>query len=501
MKNTFLFLTLLYLSIDASSATQEQVKTAVFDTNGKTVLINAILENDQDLFTSLLRQKELINLPEKTGLKGTPLMYAASAGHLDMCKALIAQKAQINKGDLNNDHALNWAAFSGNSHIITLLLAHGADLSLKSKHGDAIDVVYRLWHHDTVARPFREYLASKTAIEKPPSIIQAVNSNNPKHLVELLKLGLSPDSKDLLGIPALQLAAQQGRYALVKILLEYQANPNVLNRVGQTPLSWAARYGHIDIVNLLIAYGAAPNHSGKTYMLTPLMAAAVGGHYEVASLLLKHQAKVDQRDKVNNATPAHWAIFYDHSDLIKLFIAHGADYHQKALENDQYSVYEMAIAYQKHSLIQHLDSLDQQHLIGSWKVKEIRYHYKDTVFTRSAVDQGRFVFSDKNYSLIYNPTMKKRVAFDNLSEPSEDEIITAYRSLVCNTGHYVIEENVLITTANFAKVPGFEGGKQFYRLHFKEQCLELEFFDETYPNGTKPNWYGSLTMRFILEKE
>ena len=49
--------------------------------------------------------------------------------------------------------------------------------------------------------------------------------------------------------------------------------------------------------------------------------------------------------------------------------------------------------------------------------------------------------------------------------------------------------------------PGFEGGQQYYKMALNEEALELVMFDETYPNGNKPEWYGRLKVKFILKKE
>ena len=59
----------------------------------------------------------------------------------------------------------------------------------------------------------------------------------------------------------------------------------------------------------------------------------------------------------------------------------------------------------------------------------------------------------------------------------------------------------MTTIADIAKVPGFEDGKQFYRMNFDNNLLELVMYDETYPNGDKPEWYGKLKVKFILIKE
>ncbi|WP_282042645.1 lipocalin-like domain-containing protein [Winogradskyella flava] len=144
---------------------------------------------------------------------------------------------------------------------------------------------------------------------------------------------------------------------------------------------------------------------------------------------------------------------------------------------------------------------ERQKILGSWKLQEIQYQYTDTTYIVNDEDHGRFIFTDSNYVLIYNPRMQKRKAFDNLSKPTIEEISTAFRSIVFNTGIYAIEDSVITTTADIAKVPGFEGGRQYYKLAFTNKGLELVMYDETYPNGNKPEWFGKLKIKFILKKE
>jgi len=118
----------------------------------------------------------------------------------------------------------------------------------------------------------------------------------------------------------------------------------------------------------------------------------------------------------------------------------------------------------------------------------------------NANDFGRVMFSKNNYSLIYYPYMMPREAFKTLSKPTQEEIVKAFRSMVFNTGSYTIDSDILITKADLAKVPGFEGGKQFYTIEQKE-FLILTMYDETYPDGSKPEWFGQLKVRFALKKE
>jgi len=476
-----------------------------FDSDGKTALLRTITNKEIDKAKSLLQKGADVNLAEKNGLQGSPLMYAASTGNMQLCKLLIDHGANTNQLDINEDHALNWATYYGYVDIINLLINSGTDLTIKSKHGTAVDVAFRLWHHDSVAEVFRSTKLARTLAKTEFEFIKSLKLEDYKKLEKLIKKGVSPNLKDEIGVPVLQLAAQSGNENLVKFLISKGANINCLNEVGQTPLSWAARFGHKNIVQYLIDSGADTNLTDKTYQLTPLIGAAIGGHDDVGKLLIDNHAEIDHKDVINNAEAIHWAILNDHTDFILMLIKKDVDYHSKALENNMYSAYDMAKNYKKDALLKLMDSLDaskrKSKLIGSWKVQEIHYQYQDTIYTMKDEDHGRFIFSNQNYALMYNPRMQARKPFVNLSKPEPEEISYAFASIVFNTGSYVLNNNIITTTADIAKVPGFEGGNQFYTMNLSDDTLELVMHDETYPDGKKPDWFGKLKIKFILKKE
>lgn len=143
----------------------------------------------------------------------------------------------------------------------------------------------------------------------------------------------------------------------------------------------------------------------------------------------------------------------------------------------------------------------EKDIMGSWKVKEIHYQYSDTTYIMKDEDHGRFMFSEKNYALMYSPRMQTRAPFKNISQPEKEELVKAFQSIVFNTGSYSIGKGVITTIADIAKVPGFEGGQQFYKIELESDTLNLVMFDETYPNGDKPEWFGKLKIKFVLKKE
>ncbi|NVK52103.1 MAG: ankyrin repeat domain-containing protein [Flavobacteriaceae bacterium] len=488
-----------------TSLSYGQTEVNDFDDKGKTPLINAISNKDIPKVKQLIRQGADVNLKEQKSLQGTPLMYAASTGDKVLCQLLIDNGANVNQLDINKDPALNWATYYGQIKVMKYLIEQGADYKIVSKHGNATDVALRLWHHDSVANVFRPYYKNKSITKHEYKFIKAVKKEDYNVINRLLKKGVSPNLNDEIGIPVLQLASQKGDEKMVAFLIKNGADVNCLNRVGQTPLAWAVRFGHLETAKLLLDAGANPNKTDTKYQLTPLIAAAVNGDVKIGELLLKNGADISHREIVNNVTALHWAIFQNKTEFAKFLVNNGANYHKKALQDNQYSAYDLVGFYKNEELQTFFDTKDkeqkQKKLIGSWKIKEIHYLYPDTTYVFKAFDYGRLILSNSHYAIQYNPYMKKRTPFRNLSKGEDAEIKRAFQSIVFNSGRYTLEDDVIHTIADVAKVPGFEEGHQYYRTKLVGDKLSLTMYDETYPNGQKPEWFGKLKIKFILKKE
>lgn len=147
------------------------------------------------------------------------------------------------------------------------------------------------------------------------------------------------------------------------------------------------------------------------------------------------------------------------------------------------------------------ESLRENPFLGSWKMKKIHYIYTDTTYIGDPINYGTFIYTPKRYCILYNPWTDKRKAFDTLSKPTNKEIKSAFNSIVFNSGQYTYTDSTITSIADIAKVPGFEGGKQYYKYRINNDTLQITMFDETYPNGEKPKWFGKLNVKFYLTKE
>ncbi len=113
---------------------------------------------------------------------------------------------------------------------------------------------------------------------------------------------------------------------------------------------------------------------------------------------------------------------------------------------------------------------------------------------------GIFMVTDTRYSIIWTPTNAPRTPFEILSKPTDAEAIAGFKSVVFNAGTYEIADDKFTIQAEIAKVPGFEGGRQFFEFSIDGDLLSLTMFDETYPDGTKPAWSGLWKTKFVMQR-
>lgn len=494
-------LRLLHLSILLCATLAAQSQLDAYDSLGNTALIQAVRNQNLDEVKELLAKGANPNKPTGAGLNGSPLMYAVAYNNVPIARALLEAGAAIDQVDTNGDPAINWATYYGYVPSMKFLIAKGADLTIKSKHGTPVDVGFRLWHADSVAQVFREAM-NVDLPKNDKKLIDAVRSKNADLVKKLLARGVDPNLTDELGTPMIHLSSESGDLTTLKLLMDGGADHSKLNRVGQSALTIASRFGNKAVVDYLLQSGADPNHTGEAYQLTPIMAAAVNGSVELVEMLLDAGADPDQQDVVNQASALVWSLFYRNTDACILMLDKGADYTQKTL-GDTYSIKDVAQGYGNTVVVNKIAALEQINnpMIGSWKIKHIHYIYADTTYKVPMKYEGRLIVTNTSYSIMYNPYGMERKKAETLSKLTDAEIKYAFQTLVFNSGTYELQEDSFVTTADMAKVAGFEGGVQYYRMEQNDQNFTITMYDETYPSGDKPEWYGNLEVKFFLEKE
>ncbi len=268
---------------------------------------------------------DLLNAPDQ-GV--TPLGKAAGEGWLNAAKFLLDRGADI--GGRFGTPALHLAALNGRKAMVELLLARGADVNGKDLSADTALVAAITSSRPEVAKVLIEHGADPLARNQ--------NDHTPLHYacgkgdVEMVRMLLpkssdlnvvsrnqisgSPFGDEVAGTP-LMLATRNNQPAIMKLLLDRGADPNVEAPAGKSALRIAVQAENRELVTLLLEHRANPNIPG-------LLAATITGDMpEIARLLIKHGADVNLKDPQSPATPLHVAVGMS-LELTKMLLDAGA---------------------------------------------------------------------------------------------------------------------------------------------------------------------------------
>lgn len=158
-------------------------------------------------------------------------------------------------------------------------------------------------------------------------MLNAVEDGNIEEVNKYLRDGLSPDTRrrGAEGTPAIVIAAQEGHFAVMKLLLDNNANPNLSDRHrGETALMRRSVVGDTDAVKLLLSYGADPNRA-DIGQETALIKAVRGRKFKAAQALLEGGADPNVQD-LTGKTALEYARISRSRRFIRLLQDAGATY-------------------------------------------------------------------------------------------------------------------------------------------------------------------------------
>ena len=120
----------------------------------------------------------------------------------------------------------------------------------------------------------------------------------------------------------LMYAAGEGKFDVVKYLINHGADVGKTNFYGQTALHYASEFGYLEMVELLLSKGAGIDVEDKDGH-TPLMLAAKMGRSDILLCLINHGADLNKTN-VHKQTALHCAIEYGHLKVVELLLSEGA---------------------------------------------------------------------------------------------------------------------------------------------------------------------------------
>ena len=246
---------------------------------------------------------------------GVKLYDTAREGDKDKVQKLLSTGMMDVNIVVNSDSMtpLSIATHHGHREIVQVLFDNGADLNKADR--DGYTPLRQAAHYEKIITA--RFLIDLGA---EPQLTKAANDGQYAIIQVLLEAGADPNMTDSNGECPLLVAVLTGRNDIVLLLLQQGANPNMGNKFGSTPLHWAATRGYKNVIKQLIDGGAEPN-STNVVGRTPLHRAVNGHKREVVKLLVDMGADQNIADG-EGKTPLTRAREIGYLDIVSILTEH-----------------------------------------------------------------------------------------------------------------------------------------------------------------------------------
>src|SRR4051812_1572174 len=255
----------------------------------------------------------------------TALIFAAREGDIETAKALLDGGADINQTTNYNWTPLLTAINNRHYQLAKMLLERGADPN-KANNGGWTPLYIATDNRNIeggdypVAKGDLDTLEMITLLlDKKANPNAAIRENTLTRTIFTMQWFFEDGATPFIR------AAQSSDTALMKLLLQYGADPKATTAYGDTALTACAGIGWVEgvtyerspkenaeAIKMLLDLGLDPNHPNRDGR-TPLMGAALKGRADVIQMLVDKGAKIDQRDNGSRDTDKVGSLLAGHT--------------------------------------------------------------------------------------------------------------------------------------------------------------------------------------------
>lgn len=221
------------------------------------------------------------------------------------------------------------------------------------------------------------------SIKGTSPIMYSVQNGNYLITKKLLDTGADPNYQSKNSPPALINAIINNDTALVFLLLEYGADPTIIeNTERKYPLLYAIERNNFVLVDLLFWYGANANQNSNN--IIPLFyAIEYNADTSIVNLIIENNANINAQN-INGFTPLIEAVLYNNINVTKILLQKNANTEIRDYTSEKYNALDYAYKYHLTEITElllpyykddakkyHSIALSQDYLIGAKKIRQI----------------------------------------------------------------------------------------------------------------------------------
>ena len=316
--------------VKASKYEQNHSQTPPNDEPIEEMLCSAILDENVLELQRLIDQGANLNYPCQD--EYFPLAFACyfGKGHLKIVKTLVENGAELESLNEKNLTPLMLSMAKGYTEIVEYLISKGSNVNHRIPSGYYLEESPLSYAVHEGLFDFAKILldnGAKVGSLHPgrPLMYKALDEENYDIADLLIEKGAKIDARDFRGFTPLFYAVYDQKAAIVKSLIDRDANVNIevpYKKARFSPLMIAVNKGAIDIVEILADNEADVNY--QTAGTTVLGLAVSHGHLEIAKILIECEASIE----IAHCGKAllDIAMEKEHYDVAKLLIEEGAYY-------------------------------------------------------------------------------------------------------------------------------------------------------------------------------
>ena len=290
----------------------------LYDKHQQTALHLAVSHGYDDIVRALIRAPD-VNLNVRTKDGNTPLYLAVINGMVASARLLIDAGADINIPDKYQQTALHLAASNGHSSIVgDLIKAPDVNLNVRNEDGNTpLDVAVMSGREQSAQLLIDAGADINISDNKQRTALHMAACNGYNDIVDALikRPDVSLNVRNENGDTPLNVAADNGRAASARLLIDAGADINISDNNQWTALHTAAYFGYNDIVDALIKRPDVNLNVRNEDGDTPLHSAAWSGREQSARLLIDAGADINISDN-QQWTALHIAAHFGHSSIV-----------------------------------------------------------------------------------------------------------------------------------------------------------------------------------------